>query len=676
MTELIKEILGLVVPDQLKLSPDGKQVVYTGRTKWDHKPKKEEHKRALWIAHTHAENSARQLTDGTFNDRDPQWSPDGKTVALLSDRGARGKSCAIYLLPASPSEGGEQPNALTPAESEQNISKYCFSPDGRHILFIATPETSAERKARDEDGDDVQVWDEDWQFAHLYRVSVESGAVEALFDQDLHVVDFALNDDGTQLALVTGKTPDIESEFLHGCDIRACRITPDGLTFGEGFLHLPRSLFGLVWSGSTLYFIARNVLENSTSGLAVYAADLTTTTSEGLPYKRISHGDEESCALALRKAGTTVLVSVQHDMEDQVRLLDGQILLRQKKRIVDVDATKDGDDKIIMVVASGDINKPTEVFAVDPATASTSTQLSSHGATFHHTFASDVAFLSCPTLDGQETISGIYFTPAGAAAATTTAHPPLPTYVSIHGGPYYRQTNAFDSADSFVYFAPLLLAAGIGVLLPDYRGSSSRGSRYASYARYPGLGVHDQPDIIALTQHAVARGLADPQRLAVGGWSQGGYLSYLCAVRNGSHGLGWRFRCAVPGAGITEWVSMALTSDIGHMQTEASGALWRMAKKGGKEEEEEGDGTRSGSALWEFKEAAAEGRIPPLLMVHGEKDARVPVTQAWGFRRAMEEAGLPFQLVTYPREGHFIQETRHLEDLMERVVEFVKGHLL
>lgn len=666
MTDLIKEILGLVVPDHLSLSPDGRQVVYTGRKKWNHKLKNEKHKRAIWIAETDTAESARKLTDGAFDDRSPQWSPDGKTIALLSDRGTRGQSCAIYLLQLA-HEGGE-PQALTPAGSEQKISQYRFSPDGRHIFFIATPERSAERKAQDEDGDDVQVWDEDWEFAHLYRVSVESGVVETLFDQDLHVVDFALNDDGTQIALVTGRTPDIESEFLHGRDIRACLVTAQGLTFGNGFLHLPRSLYSPVWSGSTLYFISNNILDNSSTGKAVYAASLAISDHESLECSRISHGDEESCALSLRKAGTHVLVYVQHDMEDQLRLLNGKVLLRQKKGIIGVDAVvvKDQDKNgeiIMMVAASGDINHPTEVFAVDSATAAVSTKLSSHGATFHHSFARNVHFLSCATLDGKETVSGIYFTPASAAPNKA-----LPTYVSIHGGPYYRQTNSFDSMDPFIFFAPLLLDAGVGVLMPDYRGSSGRGQRYASYATHPGYGLYDQPDIVAMTQHAVEKGLADPDRLAVGGWSQGGYLSYLSAVRNGSHGFGWRFKCAVPGAGITEWTSMVLTSDIGHAETEGSGAPWRMDK---------GDASsRSGSALWEFKRAAEEGTIPPLLMVHGEKDARVPVAQAWGFRRAMEAAGLPFQLVTYPREGHFLQETRHLEDLMERVVGFAKGHLL
>jgi len=95
--------------------------------------------------------------------------------------------------------------------------------------------------------------------------------------------------------------------------------------------------------------------------------------------------------------------------------------------------------------------------------------------------------------------------------------------------------------------------------------------------------------------------------------------------------------------------------------------MWNMEKSDLK--------TRAGSALWEFKHAALDGRIPPMLMLHGEKDTRIPISQAWGFRRALDQAGLPFEFVTYPREGHSFRERKHVEDLVERVLRFVKHHL-
>jgi dipeptidyl aminopeptidase/acylaminoacyl peptidase len=64
-----------------------------------------------------------------------------------------------------------------------------------------------------------------------------------------------------------------------------------------------------------------------------------------------------------------------------------------------------------------------------------------------------------------------------------------------------------------------------------------------------------------------------------------------------------------------------------------------------------------------------------MLILHGEKDDRVPITQAWGFRRALDEAGLPFEFVTYPREGHSFRERKHIEDLMRRVLRFLRMYL-
>ncbi|KAK3937898.1 Alpha/Beta hydrolase protein [Diplogelasinospora grovesii] len=182
------------------------------------------------------------------------------------------------------------------------------------------------------------------------------------------------------------------------------------------------------------------------------------------------------------------------------------------------------------------------------------------------------------------------------------------------------------------------------------------------------MGIYDEPDVVAMTQAAIEQGFIDGEKLVAGGWSQGGHLSYLSAVRNGKHGFGWKFRGIVAGAGVTDWDSMVLTSDIGYSQAALAGnALWNM--------DQEDTGTRSGSALWEFKEAVQKARIPPMLMLHGEKDQRVPISQAWGFRRALDQAGLPFEFVTYPREGHFIGERRHIEDMMKRVLRFVTTHL-
>lgn len=114
---------------------------------------------------------------------------------------------------------------------------------------------------------------------------------------------------------------------------------------------------------------------------------------------------------------------------------------------------------------------------------------------------------------------------------------------------------------------------------------------------------------------------------------------------------------------------MCFTSDLGAVQGELAGnPPWKMKK--------DDLSSRSGSAIWEFAEAVEkEGVIPPMLILHGEADERVPIEQAVAFRRALESAGLPFEMAVYPREPHSFKERKHILDMGDRVVSFVDKHI-
>jgi dipeptidyl aminopeptidase/acylaminoacyl peptidase len=277
-----------------------------------------------------------------------------------------------------------------------------------------------------------------------------------------------------------------------------------------------------------------------------------------------------------------------------------------------------------------------------------------------------VSYLSCQTKDGKETLDGLYQTPTALANEDGTPKHPIPTVVVIHGGPYHRITDAFDPAQ--FYWTPALLAAGYGVMMPNYRGGSGHGERFAAYAR-GGMGNYDEADIVTLTNHVIEKGYADKERLIVSGYSQGGFLSYLSSTRNGLHGLGWKFKAAIPGAGVADWDSMAITSDVGVYESGLMGyGPWGADK--------DDTTSRLGSALWEMKKAAQKGGvIPPMLILHGEHDVRVPLEQARGFRRGLDFWKLPYEYVTYPREDHTFKEQKHIKDMVERLVAFTDKHL-
>ncbi|PTD04710.1 hypothetical protein FCULG_00001241 [Fusarium culmorum] len=213
------------------------------------------------------------------------------------------------------------------------------------------------------------------------------------------------------------------------------------------------------------------------------------------------------------------------------------------------------------------------------------------------------------------------------------------------------------------------------IRVAGYKGIFGRGENFASYS-IGGQGVYDYADVITITDNAIKKGFADPEKLMVGGWSQGGLLTYLCSVRNGLHGLGWHFNAAIAGAGVCDTESLALTADLGStFEVELAGGhtIWTLGH----------DDTRNrqGSAIWEVSSAMEHARregktvIPPMLILHGEKDERCPFSQAEGFRRALRFYGLPCEFVKYPGEGHGIESQRFWLDMLERVERFCDLHI-
>src|SRR5579883_1894784 len=170
-------LVSLTRASDLQISPDGRWVAYVADP-YSVDPDKPW--RPIWIAPTDGSTSARQLTSWSGRDGHPRWSPDGRTLAFLSDREEKGTD-ALYLIPI---DGGEARLALKPA---RGILDFRWAPDGGRICFRAVDEPSDDEKRRIKERDDPDVFGQRWPFARLSLLDVATGQVARVPTGDGHV---------------------------------------------------------------------------------------------------------------------------------------------------------------------------------------------------------------------------------------------------------------------------------------------------------------------------------------------------------------------------------------------------------------------------------------------------------------------------------------------------------
>lgn len=652
----IKSLCDLEIPNSLSISPNRRFVLYATTLSWGHYSGTHQTS-TLWLATSGEEKSARKLTDGQTKDYAPAWHPDGDSMFFISDREEPGCKWAIYSLAVNNGEHGEIV-PITDVNNSASIEVFKLSPDGKQITYL-----SADEIATKPAGEDMQVWGQDWQYTRLRIYGLNERSSWTL-PMERHILDFCWNKAGTKIAFISCGRPDFEERFLVGVTISILDVSTKEV---KDFCHLPCvERTGLLWADDgKLYMILPVPLNKLFCGHGVYCLNLE---AEDKQFRHVSFGVEDDADELVQVQGQ-VLVRVSHRLQRRVCRLNGNVLYTGEVELEGFGVAFAEDGTVLLAVAKSDVNSPVEVFTTCNPSGDL-VQVSNHGqALAGHNFGR-ADFLHCASSDGEVELDSIFLSPSSSRVENPTF---LPTVVLIHGGPNTCLTNASNTY--YYMWAPYLLSKGYGILIPMYRGSYGRGSKFAAYS-LDGVGHYDYEDIIAGTQHAIEEGYADKERLIIGGWSQGGFLTFLSSMRNGSHGLGWQFKAAIAGAGIVDSDAMALTSDMGSVFQPGvmdGRVMWNMQR----------DDTRNrrASPLWEFAEAVKRGRkegrmvIPPMLILHGEKDARCHVSNAWGMRRALESQKLPFEMVVYPRQGHFFHEQKFWIDMAMRVARWCEKYI-
>jgi len=607
----------------LQLSPDGRRVAYVAAARARVQGRVA---RALWVAPTDGSAVARRFTHGDSEDYSPRWSPDGRTLAFLSDRGNHG----IFALCAISASGGE---ALPLHGRRRSIAAFSWSPDGRHILFLAPDERPTSGPERTSTQGDAHVYGADWRVARLHILHLATGIVQTLSTGERHVAEAVWSPDGGRIAFLARRTPEPDEVF---------RTELLVIPAAGGEVHLVcRAIAGgysLLWPGDgdhLLYLAGHDATPQSDAAIwRVHAMG-------GEP-SVIGPGidDPAACWSVTPVAGTReVAAIISRGLAATAVLLDPLSGRAQSL----TDAADGVAEECAACIAPG---ATTQTLAVLRSTGATPPEVWAGApgtlcpVSDHHAALAEIAF------GGQEpfawqaadktTLDGLLIRPPDAPAG------PLPMIVLLS---YAAWTDRFQFGA--LNWAQWLATHGYAMLLPNCRGGIGHGHRFAASLRGD-LGGVSHTDLMAAVDAAIARGIADPDRMGVGGWSQGGYMTAWAVTQTD------RFKAGVMGAGISDWRMMALTSDLPTFQTAlSSDRPW------------DGSGPHSSDARSPI--AYARRVRTPLLILHGEDDSRVPVGQGTGFARALRERDVPVELVTYPREGHGIGEWEHQRDLLLRV---------
>jgi len=583
----------------------------------------------IWLVPA-AGGEARRFTAPKVNSSAPAWSPDGSMVAFLSKRTDQHEQTQIYLIAPA---GGE---ARILTRHETGVSAFEWSPDGGQIAFTARDPKTDETTEAEKEGRDWVIADADDRHLRLWTVDVESGEERAVYDKPLTTSNFAWTPDSGTIIFEAASTPRIDDGYMYQKIYRTTigdGATPAVLCPTVGKL----GSLAVAPDGSLLAFQGATSL-NDPLDQSLFIVPL-----DGSEPRNLTEGLEASVAqVAFAPDGrvATLLNMGTGTVMGMFEPVSGQSSQSRVRNAAFSRFSLSRETSRIAFIASGATNE-SEVYVVRE-------DGSLVRLTNHNPILDDLELGFQETIEWKGAndwrIEGVLVYPVGYQPGQR-----CPLVVNPHGGP------EGVSQEGFNVFAQLLAARGYLVLQPNYRGSGGRGVAF-SKGDHNDLGGTEYEDIIKGIDAVVMRGLADPDRVGSAGWSYGGYLSAYAATHF-SH----RYKAAVMGAGISNWISFAGTTDIPHeMQIVHWNQWWP-------------DDPRM---QWERSPLSAiDQASTPTLILHGMADDRVHPEQAMQMYQALKLKGVPTQLVLYPRAEHGVSERAHRLDLLQRQLDWFDTYL-
>jgi dipeptidyl aminopeptidase/acylaminoacyl peptidase len=528
-----------VVPSQPVISPDGCWVAYVVATVGR---RAERRVSAIWLAAADGSSLPTKLTAGTAADFGPCWAPDSASMYFLSDRTGSPQLHRIRL-------GGGEAEVLTDWQGE--ISGARPLADGRLVAVVATDEPTEEDKRRGAERDDAFVWGQQLRCGRLRLLDLDTRelrAVDGLGSR--HVVELAPRPDFDSLAVISWASPetDVITSELHVVDPRTGAVRYLGRIGTEA-----RS--PVWWRADGIWHLAYLAMPEPFGGLAVYDVDVTAAAAV---HRDLTEGMAVCPAELAQVADGPPLALFEDGLDTAIYRLDPDLMrfrcLSARDGLVDsLTASRSGE--VIAALASTSY-EPENVHAGPPG--GQLIRLSDTQPALRAIRWGTQERLSYQASDGLD-LDGLLILPPGR----NRAEGPFPLITLVHGGPDARYADQFMLAPHPT--GQWLATAGYAVFLPNPRGGVGHGRDFAA-AVARSVGGAEWSDIISGIDLLIAEGVADPDRLGIGGASHGGFMAAWAIGQTD------RFKAAMMAAGISDWGMLVATGEGGTWKLRSAAA--------------------------------------------------------------------------------------------------------
>ena len=590
-----------------------------------------------------------QVTSTPESESRPRWSPDGKYLSFVSSRQGA-KHAQVWLLNRA---GGE---AVKLTDVKGGVSDYAWSPDSARLVLVvedpdpAEPPEDKEPPKADPPRTPKPIVIDRYYFkadvdgylrgqrSHLYLCDVASKKVDALTPGAFDEESPAWSPDSKRVAFIRrhgeGDVDKAPNRDLFVVEARP-GAQPARLTTTTA-----EETGRVSWSpdGSSIAYLLGDEPKYS----AYDQHRLAVIPAAGGTAKTLTDALDRPVTTPIWSANgrsiTFVAIDDRSERVARVAAAGGPVqeIVSGPRVVTSISSAADGG---LAALASSATEDP-EVYAIENGKFRRLTHQNdewTNGVWFGTTEP-----FSSTSRDGTE-VHGLVVKPASYVAGRKYS-----TLLRIHGGPNGQDEQAFN------FERELFAANGYVVVAVNYRGSNGRGSAYQK-AIFADWGNKEVTDLLGAMDHVVKIGLADPDRLGIGGWSYGGILTNYAIATDS------RFKVAISGAGSSNQISMYGTDMYIQQYEQELGPPWKTQD------------------LWlklSYPFFHADRIHTPTLFVGGEKDFNVPLLGSEQMYQALRSLGVESKLVIYPGQFHGIATPSYKKDRLERYLDWYSRFLM